>query len=186
MNISNKTIKNDVAFIIASIKNEDATIPSFTSCAIPGLTFMIGLTLWQFFVAYPVVHFDKMTKLAAPASVAFSFVLGAFVFLAMTSLRGKYLSLPLEVREKSIIIKIITQRSLFYACTWVAINILAGAFIKQHDIPVMFSYGAQLVSLVAIYLIAIVDLGRYDLALLSSAIQQWREGVDVDASLHKP
>ena len=44
----------------------------------------------------------------------------------------------------------------------------------------------QLVSLVFLWFIAIVDLGRYDLALLSSAIKQWREGGDVDASLHKP
>ena len=186
MIISKKTIKDDVNFIIKSIEREDVAIPTFLSCAMPGLFFMLGITLWQFFVAYPVSSFEKMTRLAAPASVAFSFVLGSIVFLAMTSLRGKYLSLPLEVREKSVIIKLITHKSLFYSFAWISINILTGLLVKKYDISVMLSYGTQLVSLVAIYLIAIVDLGRYDLALLSSAIKQWREGGDVDASLHKP
>lgn len=186
MNISRKTIENDTSFILEAMKEEGAGIPSFLSCATPGLVFMSGLTLWQFFIAYPFLNEGKMTRIFSLGSIGFSFFLGFIVFLVLTNLRGKYLSLPQKVRDESIIAGLITKKSVFYACTWLSINVLAGLIIKLYSIEAIFSYAVQFLSLLAIYFIAIVDLGRYDLALLSSAIKQWREGGDVDASLHKP
>ncbi|WP_368170976.1 conjugal transfer entry exclusion protein TraS [Aeromonas sp. R9-2] len=186
MNISRKTIENDTALILETIKKEDADIPSFLSCATPGLVFMSGLTLWQLFIAYPFLDEGKMTRIFSLGSIGFSFFLGFLVFLSLTNLRGKYLSLPQKVKDESIIVGLITKKSAFYACTWLSINVLTGLIIKAFAIEAIFSYVVQFLSLLVIYFIAIVDLGRYDLALLSSAIKQWREGGDVDASLHKP
>ncbi len=186
MNISRKTIENDTSFILETMRKEGAGIPSFLSCATPGLVFMSGLTLWQFFIAYPFLNEGKMTRIFSLGSIGFSFFLGFVVFLVLTNLRSKYLSLPQKVRNESIIAGLITKKSVFYACAWLSINVLAGLIIKIYSIEAIFSYAVQFLSLLAIYFIAIVDLGRYDLALLSSAIKQWREGGDVDASLHKP
>ena len=185
MNISKKDIDNDTSFILNTMKKEDVIIPSFLSCATPGLLFMAGLTLWQLFVAYPIIHFDKMTKLFAPASAAFSFIVGFFLFIILTNIRGKYLSLPVEVREESLIVKLITKRAFVYSCLWVATNLISGIIVKQYEMAAMVSSVIQLLSLLVIYFVAIVDLGRYDLAILSSAITKWREGGDADTSLHK-
>jgi len=62
---------------------------------------------------------------------------------------------------------------------------LAGIIVKQYEMAAMVSSVIQLLSLLVIYFVAIVDLGRYDLAILSSAITKWREGGEVDTSLNK-
>ncbi|HHQ4545273.1 TPA: conjugal transfer entry exclusion protein TraS [Aeromonas veronii] len=180
MMITKKAINDDIAFIIDTLKNREVMIPSFLSCASPGLAVMFGLPLWQCFVAYPIPPFDKMTKLFAQASICFSFFLGFFIFLMLTSMRGKFLSLPLEVRQQSLLVKLTKRKSSIYVGLWFCVNILAGILIKLLDIDALLSSGMQLVSLVFIWFIAAVDMGRYDLTVFSSVTKAWRDGDKLD------
>ncbi len=69
MMITKKAINDDIAFIVATLKHKEVTIPSFFSCAAPGLAVMLGMILWQGFVAYPLTYHDKMSKLFAQGSI---------------------------------------------------------------------------------------------------------------------
>ena len=180
MNITKKAITDDIAFITQTLKKSDVEIPSFLSCATPDIVLMLGMTLWQFFIAFPVAHDDKMLRLFSKASVGFSFVLGFFIFLMLTSSRGKYLSLPIEIRDQSLIIRLIKHKTMFYAGLWVFLNLAAGLSIKLFDISAIFSYVTQFASALFLWFIALADLGRYDLAVFGSVIKAWRDGDKLD------
>ncbi|ORJ11072.1 hypothetical protein A7D02_17670 (plasmid) [Aeromonas salmonicida] len=180
MMITKKAINDDIAFIVATLKHKEVTIPSFFSCAAPGLSVMLGMILWQGFVAYPLTYHDKMSKLFAQGSIGFSFFLGFIIFFVLTNMQGKYLALPSDIREQSLVVKLVKRKSMIYAGIWIAVNVFAGVLIKILAFPVMISCGMQLVSLVFIFLISTVDLGRYDLAVFSSVIKAWRDGDKLD------
>jgi len=179
MNITNKDITNDVSFIVNSLKGKDVTIPSFLTCAAPGVAFMLGISAWQFFVAYPGVGMRKMDRILSHGSIGLSIVLGFFVFITITQLISKYLSMPSDVRERSIILSLIKSKSMFYFGLWLVLNVAVGIAVKMLSISPLVSYGVQLVSIVIIWFVALADFSRYEISMLSAAIKAWREGGDL-------
>ena len=189
MLITKKSISDDVTFIVNSLQKQDVTIPSFLACATPGIAVMLSMIcmpLWDLLSGHSILAFNPMAKLDQLISIIMFFGLGFFIFILVTSARGKYLSLPMDVRKHSLIVQLVKRKVIFYSGLWLVINASAIAVNIRIEISDMFVWGIHFVSMIIIWFIAIVDLGRYDLALLSSAIKQWREGGDVDASLHKP
>ena len=91
---------------------------------------MLGMILWQGFVAYPLTYHDKMSKLFAQGSIGFSFFLGFIIFFVLTNMQGKYLALPSDIREQSLVVKLVKRKSMIYTGIWIAVNVFAGVLIK--------------------------------------------------------
>lgn len=189
MIVTKKAMKDDITFIVNALKHQDVAIPSFLSCATPGAVVMLAMIfmpLCNLFYGRSALAFDIMARLDQAISLIMFFGLGFFIFILVTSARGKYLSLPMDVRENSLIVQLLKRKAIFYYILWLGVNIPAvvvSVFFSTSD---MISWGVHLVSMLIIWFIVIVDIGRYDLALLSSAIQKWREGGDLDAPCSPP
>ena len=180
MMITKKAINDDIAFIVATLKHKEVTIPSFFSCAGPGIIVLLGIVIWQIYVAFPILHHNSMARTDAYGSVGGTLFLGFMIFITLTSMRGKYLSMPVEIRKNSLIVRLTKHKAMFYVGLWVVINIVGGVCIKMSALSPVISCAVQLVALVFIWFIALVDLGRYDLAVFSSVIKAWRDGDKLD------
>ena len=180
MMITKKAINDDIAFIVATLKNKEVAIPSFLSCTAPGIAVLVGMPLWQFCIAYDMSTFKLTNRMGSLLSIGFSLFLGFLLFIVITSMRSKYLSLPAEIRNRSLIVRLIKHKALFYAGLWVSLNLAAGLLVKHLEIDAIFSYVAQFASTLILWFIVLLDLGRYDLAVFSSVIKAWRDGDKLD------
>lgn len=185
MNITKNDITDDVNFIVKTLKKNEVVIPSFLSCAAPGLALMLGMAAWQFFIAFSITPQGKMERLFSLASIGLSIVLGFIIFIAITQVRSKYLSMPKEILENSLIVTLMRRKAFFYLCGWIAFNFAIGIAIKVSSSAAIISYGVQFSSILIIWFIASADLSRYDISLLSAVIKAWREGKDLDSCLMK-
>lgn len=176
MKITNKDIERDVSFVLGEIKNAEVEIPSFWRCVWPSLVFAPLFFVWQAYMFFSYKSFHDP-----------SVILGVYFFISFmsilvsTQLRGKYFALPGSVRARSLIIGLLKKKCRFYVLLWLITNVLAGIIMRHlnFNTEVIIPY-FLCVSLLVIWFIAIADLSRYDLSLLSAAIQRWREGREID------
>lgn len=186
MNITKKEITDDIAFISSTLKQQDVAIPPFLSCAMPGLAVMLCMLimpLWNLFSNLAYFHkygLDLMARLDDLIPLLMFFIFGFFIFIGITSMRSKYLSLPVEIREQSLIVNLIRRKTMYYAGVWLGLNILTSIAVKLLTLSLMLSYTTQFASLLILWFIALADLGRYDLAVFSAVIKAWRDGDKLD------
>ncbi|TNH79158.1 conjugal transfer entry exclusion protein TraS [Aeromonas sobria] len=186
MNITKKAITDDIAFISSTLKQQDVAIPPFLSCAMPGLAVMLCMLimpLWNLFSNLAYFHkygLDLMARLDDLIPLLMFFIFGFFIFIGITSMRSKYLSLPVEIREQSLIVNLIRRKTMYYAGVWLGLNILTSIAVKLLTLSLMLSYTTQFASLLILWFIALADLGRYDLAVFSAVIKAWRDGDKLD------
>ena len=186
MNITKKAITDDIAFISSTLKQQDVAIPPFLSCAMPGLAVMLCMLimpLWNLFSNLAYFHkygLDLMARLDDLIPLLMFFIFGFFIFIGITSMRSKYLSLPIEIREQSLIVNLIRRKTIYYAGVWLGLNILTSIAVKLLTLSLMLSYTTQFASLLILWFIALADLGRYDLAVFSAVIKAWRDGDKLD------
>ena len=186
MNITKKAITDDIAFISSTLKQQDVAIPPFLSCAMPGLAVMLCMLimpLWNLFsnLAYfQKYDLDLMARLDDLIPLLMFFIFGFFIFIGITSMRSKYLSLPIEIREQSLIVNLIRRKTMYYSGVWLGLNILTSIAVKFLTLSLMLSYTTQFASLLILWFIALADLGRYDLAVFSAVIKAWRDGDKLD------
>ena len=186
MNITKKAITDDIAFISSTLKQQDVAIPPFLSCAMPGLAVMLCMLimpLWNLFsnLAYfQKYDLDLMARLDDLIPLLMFFIFGFFIFIGITSMRSKYLSLPVEIREQSLIVNLIRRKTMYYSGVWLGLNILTSIAVKFLTLSLMLSYTTQFASLLILWFIALADLGRYDLAVFSAVIKAWRDGDKLD------
>jgi len=172
MKITNKDINRDISFVLGEIKSAEVEIPSFWRCIWPSLVFIPLFLVWQIsiFIGYKIDYDPSGTW-------GFSIFISFMFMLVSTHLRGKYLSLPTSVRERSIIINIFKKKTRFYVLLWLLPNMAFGMMMRHFDFTPDFTMPFFLFgSLIALWFIAIADLSRYDLSLLNTAVQRWREG----------
>ena len=186
MKITKKAITDDIAFISSTLKQQDVAIPPFLSCAMPGLAVMLCMLimpLWNLFSNLAYFHkygLDLMARLDDLIPLLMFFIFGFFIFIGITSMRSKYLSLPVEIREQSLIVNLIRRKTMYYAGVWLGLNILTSIAVKFLTLSLMLSYTTQFASLLILWFIALADLGRYDLAVFSAVIKAWRDGDKLD------
>ena len=121
-----------------------------------------------------------MARLDGLIPLLMFFIFGFFIFIGITSMRSKYLSLPVEIREQSLIVNLIRRKTMYYAGVWLGLNILTSIAVKLLTLSLMLSYTTQFASLLILWFIALADLGRYDLAVFSAVIKAWRDGDKLD------
>ena len=186
MNITKKAITDDIAFISSTLKQQDVAIPPFLSCAMPGLAVMLCMLimpLWNLFSNLAYFHkygLDLMARLDDLIPLLMFFIFGFFIFIGITGMRSKYLSLPVEIREQSLIVNLIRRKTMYYSGVWLGLNILTSIAVKFLTLSLMLSYTTQFASLLILWFIALADLGRYDLAVFSAVIKAWRDGDKLD------
>lgn len=182
MRITNKDIARDVEFVIGEIKTKEVEIPSLFRCMVPGLLFIPLVLTWHILLLfiYDVETKEPLTPLIAALAAC------VFILFISSQLRSKYFSLPETVRQNSVIIRLVKRTTFLYSGIWIVFNMCIDLMyreLKMEAVP-----DTQLIllfSLVIFWMFALLDLGRYDVALLSSAIQTWREGGDLEPLLDK-
>lgn len=178
MKITQKMIQDDIRQTLDFLKNKEIEIPSSWMCMKLGLTFFLGMVIWQIYVAssYLVIQ-GKINEMYAYGSIGFTSFLGFIVFITSTSLLGRYYSLPKELRENGLIVNLYRKKLANFMFSWGGVNIVAGIITKTMVInPLFGSSVIQLLSLIVFTFFFTVDIGRYDLALFNSVINAWRNG----------
>ena len=182
MKITHQMLQDDIINIARTLKHKSVEIPSAWDSMKLGLGSMLGLILWQAFVAYP----EDPRNDSAEMSMLFSGFLSFLIFMAMFSGAAKYLSLPAEIRQYSIAIKLVRDKTRAYIKTWLAINVMVGLLCKFLPfLPSMISALSHFVTLLFMFMIYNVDMSRYDLSLFSSVITAWKEGKDPKSALER-
>lgn len=182
MALTNKDIARDVEFVIGEIKTKEVEVPSLFRCMVPGLLFIPLMLTWQFILIY-IYGFESKSDANQIIAVL---ALGFFILFSSSSLMSKYLSLPETVRQKSVIIRLFKRTTFLYSGIWIVFNMCIDLVYREFhlntgDGPPFSLFG----SFIILWIFSSLDLGRYDIALLSSAIQTWREGGSLDPLLDK-
>jgi hypothetical protein len=175
MKITYENIQNDVKFITERLKEKKMEIPSLWKVMRGGVALMLGMVFWQAIVSIYISLDNIQQSEDAYLSIAFTAVMGFIFFISYTSLMAKYLSLPLSVRESSLIFCFFKSKVKLYALSWVVINFIAGVIIVLMELNPFFLSGLGLLSVVLFVFLFSADMGRYNLFLFSSAISEWRE-----------
>ncbi|HHL2713246.1 TPA: hypothetical protein ACQ39K_004915, partial [Yersinia enterocolitica] len=81
-------------------------------------------------------------------SISFTVAIGFIVFLAYTSFMGRYLSLPLSVRENSLIVGFFKRKVKLYALSWMVLNFIVGVIVILIGLNPFFLSGLSLVSVI--------------------------------------
>lgn len=115
----------------------------------------------------------------------FSTCLAIFIFLTLSSMTGRFLSLPSGVRENSMVIRFYSARVKMYLYVWLLIGLSAALFTCFLNLDPEVTCITQFVSLIVLYFISTIDLGRYDFSIFTSAISAWRVK-EPDGKLKKP
>lgn len=178
MKITQKMIQEDVNNVIYILKNKDMEIPSAWKCMKPGLFILIGIGLWALAVAWDRMSSpNSLTRSFAFGSVYISLFIGGFVFVISFLSCSQYFSLPEEIRNSSIMLKLVKRKVFVYFVVWVAFNMAMGVrtMVYMYD-PIFTSSAFLLISLIVSIIAFSIDVGRYNFSIFSSAIAIWRKG----------
>lgn len=168
--ITNKIIQQETEELKQILKQGELEIPSMWTCLWPGL----GITLWllicillSFNSSLFVRHFKGFDILGP---LVFCFFMGFMITLATASARGTYLSVPSGFRQRSKLYAFFGRKIKQYAFVYM---------IVMGGIPyILLVMGIGLFSyaFIGIFITVImgfvfsIDIGRYQLSMLSSII----------------
>lgn len=179
MNITNKMIKDDVLMISRVFLNQECEVPPFWKCMRLGLSIFVGLVSWQTLFALTTENFS------GGFSIVMAVGLGFIILLSCFGMSAKYYSLPVEIREGSIVIRFVKTKIKYYTSFVLLMYVVFTLALRMTDvfIPiacVMFLF----ITLFITFFIFLADMGRYDLSLFTAAISAWR-GEEPESELNK-
>ncbi|QIP58262.1 conjugal transfer protein TraS [Hafnia alvei] len=164
--ITNKIIQEEIEEIKQILKQGDLEIPSMWTCLWPGL----GVALWLLMCSYlgnclsSYNDWDKLT------SIVFSIFLGLLITIGSASGRASFLSIPNSFRKRSQAYKFFGSKIKKYTLSYMFV--MGGILILTSALSMGDAWGVSLgfVFSIAIYFIFHIDMGRYQLSMLSSVI----------------
>lgn len=174
MKITHSMIRNDFDNIAKVLKSSEGEIPSILSIFAPGLKISLCVIIFQ------AISFIRPGMEGMPLSMfnlfplLFSTCIAIFIFFTLSSVLGRFLSLPYEVRENSMVIRFYSARVRMYIYVWLLIGLLAALFTCVLNLEPAFICITQFVSLIVLYFISAIDFGRYDFSIFTAAISAWR------------
>lgn len=174
--VTHKMISDDINMIVSQLKEIDAKIPSLFNSIRLGLVAAAVIILIQLLSYTHAFIKGEAVSNTYLFSLLFSCGLGLIVLLATISGVSKFSSIPLEVRQKSVIFKICSKTCKKYLQIWLFINFLSLIIVNSLALDPFVTYGTQFLSMVILFIIYTIDLGRYDFSILHSAISAWRNG----------
>lgn len=178
MSITPKSIKDDISNIANVLSGSDFEIPSLWKCLKPAIFFYLAIIFWQLIVsARNIFSGGEALKNYGYMSVCMSVIVGFFISMMIFNVSAKYLSIPNDIRNKSLIIRIIRNKVKVYSLVWCGVVLLSGGLcIALENVPAVICPATQLVSLCLVFFFFQADVSRYDLSTLGAIISKWRNG----------
>lgn len=169
--LTHQIIQSEAEELKQLLTERDLTIPSFWSCVWPGLLCMLWFLLSSYF-SYGISDFStSMDKLGA---MVFAGAMGVFSTIAIANTRSLFLSLPEDFRRKSIFFKCISKKSKLYGLTILVMFSLFAFTTSSIGWNVVGFCVLTMFSIVITVMVMNIDLGRYQLATLTSVIESVR------------
>ncbi|EKS7429292.1 hypothetical protein QCK43_004110 [Enterobacter cancerogenus] len=169
--LTHKIIQGEIEELKLILTEKDLTIPSFWSCIWPGLICMFWFLLSSYF-SYGVS--DLSTDLDRTASMIFAAVVGVFSIIATANTRSLFLSLPESFRKRSLFFGFLAKKCRAYGVAIFTIFPCLSFFSAYNGINVVVFIVVTGFSLLLTLMVMNIDLGRYQLATLTSVIESVR------------
>lgn len=170
MMITNKLLIEEVEELKNLLSQGKAEIPSFWECLWPGVV----LVAWNMLCAVISVDAVYLTGKYIFHVLVFPVGVSIIMLLGIASSRSLFLSVPKNFREKSNIYRFFSKKVSIYAVVYMAVIMLLAICNRVvYDTPFSFAFMVVLTS-VFFGFVMNLDFGRYQLSLLTSAINSFR------------
>lgn len=166
--LTHQIIRGEIEELKLTLTEKDLTIPSFWSCIWPGLICMFWFLLSSY-LSYGISDFS--TGLDRTASMIFAAVVGIFSIIATANTRSLFLSLPESFRKNSLLFGFLAKKCRAYGVAILAIFPCLAFFSAYNDINAVVFIVITGFSLLLTLMVMNIDLGRYQLATLTSVIE---------------
>lgn len=173
--LTHKQIKEDIKNSIHLFESEEVKIPSIWQCLKVGLLFIIGFPSWVALVCFNEVRLSYGSPVC-DASILAALFIGLFVAGQIYVVKARYLALPTSILNDSIIIKMLKSKVMIYLATYLILIFLSGLYSKIFVFSPWLCSGSMVVGFILFNLVFMLDMSRFDLSLLNSAISAWRNG----------
>lgn len=168
--ITNKIIQQETEELKQILKHGELEIPSMWTCIWPGL----GITLWLLICVIlsfnSNLFFRDIQGLDILGPLVFCLFMGIMITLATASARGTYLSVPSEFRRKSQLYTFFGRKIKQYAFVYAFIMGALPFLLLEIGIRLFLYPFIGIFLTVIMGMVLSVDIGRYQLSMLSSII----------------
>ncbi len=168
--ITNKIIIEEVDELRHMLLQGKAEVPSFWSCMWPGLV----IVAWNVLCAMISVNHNYLAVKYIFWVVIFPGGVGLILLLGIASARSLFLSVPKSFRIRSNIYRFFSRKIIVYAILYM-LTILFLAFFNRFAYDSPFPFGFMvLITSIFLGVVMNLDFGRYQLSLLTSAINTFK------------
>ena len=170
MMITNKIVIKEVDELKSVLSQGNAEIPSFWVCIWPGFF----LAMWNVFCAVISVRSEYLDFKYIFWVLVFPGAIGLIILLGVASARALFLSVPKFFREKSVVYGFFTKKLIVYAFVYMMVMMLLAFYNRfVYDSPFPYAFMTLLTTIILGFVMNL-DFGRYQLSLLTSAINSFR------------
>lgn len=169
--LTHQIIQSEIEELKQILTHKDLTIPSFWSCIWPGIVCMLWFFLSSYF-SYGIS--DLSTGLDRIAAMVFAGAVGVFSIIATANTRSLFLSLPESFRKESLFFGFLAKKCKVYGMVVFVIFSCLAFFFAYNGINAIIFIVVTGFSLILTIMIMNIDLGRYQLATLTSVVESFR------------
>lgn len=173
--LSVSSVKNDIEYIKTVLGTSDCIVPSLWHTFKPALALMIINVSLQMLLTIEEIIFDGLSLLLIFPTI-FTLFFSFIVSIGICELRAKYLSLPMEIRQGSVLVKLLKQKVKVYVTVFSVAVVTSWLVIFTFDFPPISYYLFQFVLFFIFSFVYSADMSRYQLTALRGIIGAWREG----------
>ncbi|MGJ4485091.1 conjugal transfer protein TraS [Klebsiella pneumoniae] len=170
MMMTNKILIEEVDDLKNVFSRGEMEIPSFWSCLWPGVI----VAAWNMICALISVGGGYLSVKFIFWVLVFPGVISLIVLLGVASARSLFLSVPRTYRMRSQVYRFISRKVMVYALVYMALILALALFNRvYYASPFPFSF-MILIATIFVWFVMNIDFGRYQLSVLSSAINSFR------------
>lgn len=177
MKITFHMINEDVKEIREKLEKESFVVPAMWSVLAPSIIVFVSFFLCQsLFSINNLIHANPAVRGDAYVSIGFSTFIGLIVSIGTASFTAQFLSVPDNVRKKSILIRHLSAKAKWYFLLWFACNVIVGICVLILNSG--YTYAStlfQFISLMVFWVVFSIDISRYQLSTIKSLIGQWKK-----------
>ncbi|HDS6410578.1 TPA: hypothetical protein QHZ98_003371 [Klebsiella oxytoca] len=169
--LTHQIIQSEIEELKQILAHQDLEIPSFWRCIWPGLVCMLWFLLTSYLSYWLSDYASGLERIAA---MVFAGAMGFFSIVLIANTRAHFLSLPQSFRKKSKFFGYLSGKCKAYGVfILVLFPCLAFYFSSIHLNAIAFSVITFFCMIVTV-MVMNIDLGRYQLATLTSVIEAVR------------
>lgn len=169
--LTHKIIQSEIEELKHVLTHQELEIPSFWHCIWPGLVCMLWFLLSSYLSYWLSDYASGLEKITA---MVFSGAMGFFSIVVIANTRSHFLSLPKSFRRESKFFNYLSVKCKAYGIFILFLfPFLAFYFASSHLNAIAFSV-VTFFSIILTVMVMNIDLGRYQLATLTSVIGSFR------------